>query len=377
MTIVDRYVLKLYLKVFLVCFVSLTGLYVIIETFNNLEEFMELGKQQGSLFKVLGDYFIARAFSFFDRCSHLLALMAAIFTITWLQRSNELTAIMAAGVPQWRVLKPIIAASLFVSLCAMANREIAIPMYKHQLVRNAQTWSGEQAQPMQSRVDYETDFFFSGNQVIPADSKILQPNVHLDRSYPGWGSRINAEEGVFVKADEHHPAGYLLSKIIKPRSLEEAFSIAKDGKTTVYSPNDQDWLNDDQIFIVSNMNFQQLVNGDQLLNYASTLELIENIRNPSQDYGAGLRVTAHNRLLRPLLDISLLLLGLPIVASKRDRNLFVAAGLCVVVIAIFMVTGMLFHSLGSFGIVAPYIGAWGPVAVFVPLAAAAVGTLNQ
>ena len=108
MTIVDRYVLRLYLKVFLVCYVSLTGLYVIIETFNNLDEFVELGREGDGLAQVLSDYFIARAFSFFDRASHLIALMASIFTITWLQKSNEMTAIMAAGVPQWRVIKPVI-----------------------------------------------------------------------------------------------------------------------------------------------------------------------------------------------------------------------------------------------------------------------------
>ena len=98
MTTIDRYILKLFGKVLLVCFGSLAGLFVVVETFNNLEEFLELGKDKGGILQVLQVYFVPRIFSLFDRTSSLLALVRAFFTLTWLQRTNELTAIMAAGI---------------------------------------------------------------------------------------------------------------------------------------------------------------------------------------------------------------------------------------------------------------------------------------
>ena len=67
--------------------------------FENLEEFISYAERQGSLLGVLIDYYGARVLSFFDRISGLLALIAAIFTVTWFQRSNELTAVTAAGIP--------------------------------------------------------------------------------------------------------------------------------------------------------------------------------------------------------------------------------------------------------------------------------------
>lgn len=377
MTIVDRYVLRLYFKVFLVCFVSLTGLYVIVEVFNNLEEFLELGREGDGLVSVLTDYFVARAFSFFDKTSFLIALMAAIFTVGWLQKTNEMTSITAAGVPQWRVIKPVIAASILVSLLATVNREFAIPMYRSQLVRNAQSWSGDVPQPMQARVDHESDFFFSGNQVVPTEGRVIQPNIHFDRSYPLWGGRINAEHAEYFPATDTRPAGFLCSGVSKPRSMSETPSLEQRGVQRVMSPADHDWLESDQCFVVSNIEFGQLVSGDQLLQYGNTLEIVKNIRSPSQDYGAGLRVTAHSRLLRPLLDLSLLMLGLPMVIARRDRNIFVAAGLCVGVIAVFSMTLMFFGGLGTYGVIPPYAAAWGPVAVFVPIAAVATGTLRQ
>ena len=75
-------------------------MYIVIDTFNNLEEFLSYADRQGSLLAVLSEYYGARVLSFFDRISGLLALMAAIFTVTWFQRTNELTAVTAAGIPK-------------------------------------------------------------------------------------------------------------------------------------------------------------------------------------------------------------------------------------------------------------------------------------
>ena len=127
MTTIDRYILRLFGKVLLVCFGSLAGLYIVLETFNNLEEFLELGEKGGGLVKVLQGYFAPRIFSLFDRTSSLLALLAAIFTLTWLQKTNELTAIMAGGISRFRVVKPLIIAAVTVSVLAVINREVVIP----------------------------------------------------------------------------------------------------------------------------------------------------------------------------------------------------------------------------------------------------------
>ena len=81
MRIIDRYLVASYVRVFLICFVSLTGLYIVIDVFANLEEFLGYGKQQGGLLAVLVDYYGARVFSFFDRISGVLMLAAYLLAI--------------------------------------------------------------------------------------------------------------------------------------------------------------------------------------------------------------------------------------------------------------------------------------------------------
>ena len=86
-------------------------------------------------------------------------------------------------------------------------------------------------------------------------------------------------------------------------------------------------------------------------------------------YGADLRVTVHQRLLRPFLDISLLLLGLPIVLSRNHQSLFVAVGQCLLLVAAYYLLTMVFEWMGSRSyLLTPAQAAWGPLIVLAPFA---------
>ena len=67
---------------------------------------------KGACCACCSSYYGARVLSFFDRISGLLALIAAIFTITWFQRTNELTAVMAAGISKARIIRPLVVATV-------------------------------------------------------------------------------------------------------------------------------------------------------------------------------------------------------------------------------------------------------------------------
>ena len=60
MRVIDRYVLSLFVKVTVICFLSLAGLYVVIDAFANLDEFLTYGKEQGNTALVLADYYLPR-----------------------------------------------------------------------------------------------------------------------------------------------------------------------------------------------------------------------------------------------------------------------------------------------------------------------------
>ena len=115
MNIIDRYLLRQFLQNFVICFVSLMGVYVIFDAFTNLEAFMSLAKGL-TLMKIIAAYYGTRTLFFFDRFSSLLVLMSAMFTMAWIQRHHEMTALMSAGISRIRVVAPVLAASVAIIL---------------------------------------------------------------------------------------------------------------------------------------------------------------------------------------------------------------------------------------------------------------------
>ena len=105
-----------------------------------------------------------------------------MFTITWIQRHHEMTALLAAGISALRVLRPVLIAAIGVSLLAAANREFVMPNIREHLATDSKNLGGEQAVDMQSRFDSQTDICIGGEKIVPATQKIINPSFVLPRA---------------------------------------------------------------------------------------------------------------------------------------------------------------------------------------------------
>jgi len=369
MTIIDRYLLRQFVQTFLICFLSLAGLYIVIDAFTNLDEFLRYAERGGELLALLAEFYSYRSIFFFDRTSGVLALVAAMFTITWFQQHHEMTALLAAGVPPRRVVVPIFLAAAVVSLVAAADRELIIPGIREQLSRNPKDLAGEIAQEMKPRYDHETDVLFRGHHTLAKNKEIGEPNFLLPPELDRIGRQLVADKAIFQEATEDRPAGYLLVGVTSPLGLEHQPSVMLGERPVILTPADYPWLEDDQCFLASNVTFEQLANGSQMQQLSSTAELVRGLRNPSLDFGADVRVAIHARIVQPLLDITLLFLGIPLVLDREHRNIFLAIGACVVVVGIFMLVVLASQYLGAIYLLPPAFAAWLPLIVFVPVAA--------
>jgi len=366
----DRYLIRLFVRVLVICFISITGLYVVIDACSNADEFMDYGKQQNGLLPVLADYYSSRVPWFFDQISALLALIAAMFAVAWLKRSNEMTALMAAGIPSSRIIRPLIFAALTVSLMAAVNREVLIPQVRDKLTRNAQDWMGQQAKTVEPVNDNQTGILINGRHTIAFDQRIERPIFRLRRKLGDFGRKLEAANAYYQARNDQHPAGYFLSDV-DPEQLEGIATASLDGQPVIYSPLDTEWLKPTECFVVSAVSFDQLSGGSQWRQLASTVDLIQGVRNPSLSFGLDARVTIHSRVVKPMLDMSLFLIGLPLVLSQKNRNIFVAAGWCLLLVVGFVLILMICHAIGANGgLLSPVAAAWLPLLIFAPMATA-------
>ncbi len=372
MPIFDRYLLRLFIRVLVVCFVSFFGLFFVADMFNHVDVFINASQEHGGgivgLLTVLSDYYSPRVFMFFDRASAILALMACLFTLGWMQRTNELTAVSAAGISQARIVKPLLGAVVIVSLLGVANREFLIPKYRDELTRDVKDWNGEQHKAVHPRYDNETDIYLSGRATISRLKQLVEPNFRLPSGLSAFGRQLQAEVAVHQPATADHPEGYLLKNVHQPKDIDAIPSGTLNGRTVIYTAADTEWLKPQECFVASRVAFDQLAAGNAWYAYSSSLELIHALRNPSLDHGADVRRAVHARLVQPVLDFLLLMMGLPLVFTQRGRNVFVAAGLCAGVIVVFMLVTLACQAAGNNYLLSPAFSAWCPIVIFAPIA---------
>lgn len=370
MLLIDRYLLFQFVKSFLIFFISFTGLYVVIDLFNNLDEFLKYGEATGSLFGVLLSYYGPRVFSFFNMTSGILTLTAAMFTVTWFQRHNEMTALMAAGISKARIVRPLILAVVFIALLGVVNREFVVPQFTDRLGRNAQDWLGERAKDLRPKYDNERVILINGKSTFANEMRILEPSFRLPKSFPVVKNRLTALNAYYRPAEDNRPSGYLLDQVTEVEGLEKISSLKDGEQILVLMPGDTPWLEPNQCFVVSNLTFEQLTASREWRSYASTFSLISALSNPSLDFGADTLVEIHGRMVQPFLDIVLLLIGLPLVLRDENRNVFLAIGWCLLTVMIFFMVNLACRGLGANYMMDPALAVWIPLMLFVPVAVA-------
>ncbi|QEG34194.1 LptF/LptG family permease [Bythopirellula goksoeyrii] len=370
MTIIDRYVLRQFVQIFLICFLSLGGLYVVIDAFQHLDSFSSYASEKGSLLGAISEYYAYQAFDLFDRTAGILAMIAAMFTVTWMQRHQELTAIMAAGISKFRAIRPIMIAAIMVSFLGMLNRELVIPQVRHELTRDTKDLSGSEQRDLEQRLDWQTEIVLGGEKTVAKEQRIVNPNFVLPDSLSKYGMRLVAENGYYLASTEDHPAGYLLDEVSIPKNIDKVSSLRSEGRALIVTHKDATWLKPGQAFVVSNVPFELLANGSSWRHYASIGEMLRELNEPSTEPRSDLRVAVHTRILQPFMDTTMLMLGLPLMFSRRNRNVFVSIGICLAAGIAFSMVTLVCQSLGGLSLLRPTLAAWLPLLLFVPVAVA-------
>jgi lipopolysaccharide export system permease protein len=366
-TILDRFVIGAFVRTFVVCFLSLVGLYVIIDAFSNFDDFLAEGQKNG-LMAVLGQYYGPRMLSFFDATSPLLTLCAACFTITGMQRANEFTAILAAGVSKTRVVRWLIVAALSIFGLSIANREYLLPMHRDALTRRAQDWGGEKVGKLAPIYDLSSGVLINGRGVVLARKQIRDPMFQLPAECQAVGRFVVAEEAYYSPPKDDRPGGYTFNKVRSPANLSKISSASVNGKTIFYSPKDTPWLKPNSCFIATDVRFDDVAGGAAWRQFSSTATLLSDLWNPAIDFGSGIRVLIHSRIMRPLLDASLLFLGLPIVLARHQRHFLVIGGICLLIVGGFSILVMACQSLGTSTAISAPVAAWLPILISAPIA---------
>jgi lipopolysaccharide export system permease protein len=144
MTLLDRYIIRLFLFNFLILYVVISGLVVLLDLITNFDEFAQIAQTIEGDWAEVGaavagavvDCYGPMLLLFYNYLVGLLPVGAAAFTLAMLIRNRELIAMLAGGISMKRVAAPMIALGVGASALMLVNQELLIPSVAHKLLRS-------------------------------------------------------------------------------------------------------------------------------------------------------------------------------------------------------------------------------------------------
>jgi lipopolysaccharide export system permease protein len=238
------------------------------------------------------------------------------------------------------------------------------------LDRKPQDLKGDLPRPVRPTPDRQLGIHFNGRHLLPTKHELVAPII---RVHPGplsaLGRQILADTAVALPATDDHPAGYLIKGVTVPREIDQVPSIRdeENGQPLLLTRVDAAWLATGECFLASKVDFDTLRGGSSWKQFASTRELIANLRSGEAPSADELRVQIHSRFVRPAIDWTVLLLGIPVVLTRSDRHMFWIAGVCILMVGGFTAVVMALSAAGSAGyLLSPVMATWLPLLTVLP-----------
>ena len=194
-----------------------------------------------------------------------------------------------------------------------------------------------------------------GKEVVIEERKLIAASFWLPEELSVPSCSLEAEEAVFIEENAKHPSGWLLKNLISP--FEES-KLTKIGGTRILPrPNGRD------VFVVSDVSFDQLYNRGRNLKLLSSLQLVDRIRNPSTGRVPvrSQSLALHSRVTRPILSLLSLTIALPLVMRRESRSLIMNMTLCAGVLGVFYIVTQASLMLGGTQFLRADLAAWFPV----------------
>jgi lipopolysaccharide export system permease protein len=360
-TTLDRMVLLAYFRSYAIVVTSLLSLYVVIDLFTNLDTFGKTGGGVSGVIEHVAAYYGYQITLIFDRMAEAITLLAAVFTVSWMQRNNELLPQLSAGIPTRRVIRPILIGSAITLSLGPLNQELVIPRIADKLLLPKDDYEGGKAQPVMGAFDRD-GLHIEGVAAFRRERRVKYLYITFPDSAASGMFHMVAQEAVYIPPGNGPMTGGWLLTQATPETPEAA-RIPADRL-----PANLTLLDPGRYFLrTEDIDFDTVCRGGGWFMYAPTRKLEELLARPEPRRQSKVAVMFHMRLTRPLIGGLLVFLGLSVILRNPNRHVFISAGLCLVFTAVFYAFALGCKFLGDADYVAAPLAAWLPVLIFGPI----------
>ncbi len=362
--LIDRQMIRGYFKSYFVCLASLLSLYVVVDLFTNLDDFTHHNKGLLASLLRIATYYGYKVSQIFDRLCEAIVLLAAMFTVAWMQRNNEQVPLLSAGISTRRIVVPVLMSAFFMLGLTVVNQEWVIPRIADKLALDRDDPGGQKTVTVHSAWE-ANNILVNGDHANRRDKSVTGFFVTIPEKLGGTLIHLSATKAYYVPGPKKRQGGWELVGAW-PADVPSIPGIL-DQLDVTHAPRDSKERDSGRYFLYTrDIDFDAVTRNPNWFIMASTPDLYEELQRPESTRLASMAVLFHTRLTRPLLGMVLVVMGLSVILRDQNRNVIISSGMCLVLCGLFFAVCYACKMLGDNEILNPAFAAWLPVLCFGP-----------
>ncbi len=350
MRILDKYILKSYLKNFIIINFSFSVIFVIVDVFDRLHVVLRYNPK---LEDAILYYFLNLPYVFIF-ISPVVVLLSSLFLMNVLSKYNETVAIRSSGISILRMVLPLLLFGLFYSVFILGFGEYVLPksQYWKDYTYNVKI-KGKKMEDVKRRANIfyksESNLLFSIGFFDGYSEKLYDVDITTyDSTTGGVAQKITAEyatwdgeQWVFFKC------------FIRTFEQGVPIDVRRYERNKIIPEVD-----------VEPVDFIKSAKKPFSMNYFELLKYIERLKKTGEKFNKQL-VDLHTKIAFPFSNIIILFFSIPLASTStrsKGRGLIFMIGLmvCFLYLAALRVS----QNLGYIEILSPNIAAWLPNIIF-------------
>ena len=351
MKIIDRYMAKGFLGSFLWCLFVFVIMAIIIDVFSFIDDIV---KYKIPLQSVIAFYFYYIP-TIFVQVIPMAALLATIYTLSNLNKNNEIIAMKSSGLGLWRILMPLLVLGFLISAFTFMINDRVIPLTSKisQLIRREELEKYKSGDK-QLKIIENVAIYGTGNRIVFArnydtvEKRLTNIIIHEHDVGENLVLKTTAQSAVWTGREwkfykviiyKVNNSGKMLGP---PEFYSEKIIPLKEKPRDFAS---KEWKSD-------------------FMSYRELRNYIENFRGSGVKITRNLLVDLHYKLAFPLISLIIIMVAAPFALLTMRGGVMIGIGMSIVIGLLYYAVIAVSLAFGKAGIFPPFIAAWSGNIIF-------------
>ena len=345
MRILDRYLVNRFAYSLLYCLCLFSILFVVIDVFNNLDEFLKGGVN----LRIVIQYYLYSMPSIIVQIVPMAVLVSLLYVLGNLARHNEITAMKASGVSSFHILAPylFIGAVISFGIFLLSERVVPVTSVTSSSIMEGLIEKGKKK--FEERSIQNATLFTKGNRMVFAREFALASNTLFD-----------------VVLFEDDPHRLMQTKVAAKKATYENDGRWRLHETIRYEMNRRGELTGEPDFsdgftvdlAAKPVDFLRESSQIEYMNTKQLEEYIRHLKGVSKKLVQKMLVDFHYKIAFPFVSFIVILIGAPLAMRTERGGTLLGLGASVAIVLMYYGINSVFLAFGKGGHLPPMLSAW-------------------